>query len=117
MHLSADCSPSRIKKEDQPILTNIKGGHVKGNIVPHLDIKKEKNKKSPRKNKQKQEMLTSNMATQEYNDIISGELPSNRKQLTPPRDVSPNIRRQNKMFNDDDYDPVTKKQRNKDLKK
>jgi len=37
--------------------------------------------------------------------------------LTPPRDVSPNIRRQDKMFTDEDYDPVTKKQRNKDLKK
>jgi hypothetical protein len=48
-------------------------------------------------------MLKSNVDEQHYNNIIAGEIPSSRNNMvTPPRDVSPNIKRQNKMFNDED---------------
>jgi hypothetical protein len=78
--------------------------------VPTLNLanaKKDKNgkAKTPRKNNLDKDkvMLKSNIDEQHYNEIITGEIPSSRNNMvTPPRDVSPNIRRQNKMFNDED---------------
>lgn len=75
--------------------------------MPPLNIgKKEKSSKpkSPRKNMRKLEtMLKSNIDEHHYNEIIAGEIHSSRNNmLTPPRDVSPNIKRQDKMFTDED---------------